>query len=115
MSTLTRSIALAAMLVVPAISFAQSNNSVTRAQVRADLVNLEAAGYNPANAGGPNYPSDLQAAEMKVAMQAGQANPASSVGGMPGNGTSAGGAPTQKPMNSSCNGPASFCNVYFGS
>ena len=115
MSKFIRSIAVVAMLAVPAISFAQSNSGVTRAQVRAELVSIEAAGYNPGTGEDANYPADLQAAEAKVAMQTSPSNVVASIGGMSTNGTSAAGGATQKPMASHCVGPVSFCDIYFGS
>ena len=42
--SLIPAVALASALVAPAVSFAQSNGPVTRAQVRAELVQLEKAG-----------------------------------------------------------------------
>jgi hypothetical protein len=63
-------VAISAILAAPAISFAQqSDQPVTRAQVRAELVELEKAGYNPARGEDPTYPADIQAAEAKVAAQ----------------------------------------------
>ena len=57
-------IALAASaLAAPALSFAQSNAPVTRAEVRADLVRVEQAGYNPSRGDDADYPADIQAAE----------------------------------------------------
>ena len=57
---------LAAVLIVPAVSFAQtSNGPVTRAQVRAELVQLENAGYRPATKQ-IHYPDEIQAAEARV-------------------------------------------------
>ncbi|WP_322013875.1 DUF4148 domain-containing protein [Paraburkholderia sp. J12] len=98
-------------LSAPVLSFAQSNAPVTRAEVRAKLIQLEKAGYNP-NTDGSNYPEDIQAAEAKVAAE--QAN--SAVGGSTMSGTSAAGAPTATHhiIKPGCVGPASFCNVYFG-
>jgi hypothetical protein len=56
----------ATVLAAPALSFAQSTNGpVTRAEVRADLVQLEMAGYQPGRYN-PNYPADIQAAEARV-------------------------------------------------
>ncbi len=40
-------------------------STVTRAQVRADLIQLERAGYQPASKG-LHYPADIQAAEAKI-------------------------------------------------
>ncbi|SAK81618.1 membrane protein [Caballeronia calidae] len=79
------SIIVAAALAIPAVSsFAQSNQPLTRADVKAQLVQLERAGYNP-NTNNTTYPADIQAAEAKVAAQNGQ-----SYGGVT-NGTSASG------------------------
>ena len=115
MSKIIRAIAVAAILSVPAISFAQSNTNVTRGQVRAELVQLEAAGYNPARVDNANYPADIQAAESKIAMQPSQAKVTASVGGMPTDGSFAAGAVVHKTISLACVGPASFCSPYFGS
>ncbi|CAN7642636.1 MULTISPECIES: DUF4148 domain-containing protein [unclassified Caballeronia] len=57
---------LSAVLIVPAVSFAQATNGpVTRAQVRAELVQLERAGYQPASKQ-IHYPDEIQAAEQRV-------------------------------------------------
>ncbi|HEV7833929.1 MAG TPA: DUF4148 domain-containing protein [Caballeronia sp.] len=57
---------LAAVLIVPAISFAQTTNApITRAEVRAELVQLEQAGYQPA-ARQNHYPDEIQAAEARL-------------------------------------------------
>ena len=47
MKTLISAVVVAAALVAPVASFAQSNQPLTRAEVRAQLVQLEKAGYNP--------------------------------------------------------------------
>jgi len=64
----------AAVIAIPSFAFAQadaSNNSpVTRAQVKADLVRVEQAGYNPAGSD-INYPADIQAAEARVSANRG--------------------------------------------
>jgi hypothetical protein len=60
--SLIQAIVVAAALVAPVASFAQSNAPVTRAQVRAQIVQLEKAGYDPS--GVPtDYPVGLMAAE----------------------------------------------------
>jgi hypothetical protein len=69
MNSLIKAVALAVVLAAPVASFAQSNQPVTRAQVRAELIQLEKAGYNPATANDYDYPSNLQAAEARVAAQ----------------------------------------------
>jgi hypothetical protein len=56
--------------------FAQSNQPVTRAQVRAKIVQLEKAGYDPSSA--PiDYPAGLEAAEARVAAKTGAIHVAS--------------------------------------
>jgi hypothetical protein len=72
MKSLIQAVALATVLAVPAVSFAQSKEPVTRASVRADLVELEKAGYTPSN-DHTQYPRNIQAAEAKVAAQNGAA------------------------------------------
>ncbi|WP_144156732.1 DUF4148 domain-containing protein [Paraburkholderia sp. BCC1885] len=69
MKSLIKAVALAAVIAAPIVSFAQSNQPVTRAQVRNELIQLEKAGYNPSNSNDTQYPADLQAAEAKVAAQ----------------------------------------------
>jgi hypothetical protein len=74
--SLIPAVALASALATPAVSFAQSNGPVTRAQVRAELVQLERAGWRPAMDMGnsPHYPDGILAAEAKVAAQNGAAS-----------------------------------------
>jgi hypothetical protein len=69
MKSLIQAVAVAVALVVPVASFAQSNSPVTRAQVRAELVQLEKAGYHVGDGDHTNYPQEIQAAEAKVAAQ----------------------------------------------
>jgi opacity protein-like surface antigen len=66
MKSLIKAVAIAAVLAVPAVSFAQSNQPVTRAQVRAELVQLEKAGYNPSASSDAHYPEAIQRAEARV-------------------------------------------------
>ncbi|SAL68396.1 membrane protein [Caballeronia choica] len=68
MKSLIQAVVVAAVLAAPVASFAQSNAPVTRAQVRAELVQLEKAGYNP-NANDTEYPGNLQAAQARVLAQ----------------------------------------------
>src|ERR1700687_5137790 len=82
LKSLIPALALASALAAPAVSFAQqSNGPVTRAQVRAELVQLEQAGCATAMVMGttPDYPAGIQAAEARVAAQNGGA---SSYGGV---------------------------------
>ncbi|GAB7521618.1 DUF4148 domain-containing protein [Paraburkholderia sp. 2C] len=126
MKTIATLLVTAVALTAPVLSFAQStDHGLTRAQVRAELVQLEQAGYNPQTAADANYPQDIQLAEAKVAAQNGATNTASTadtaqtndaVGGAPSYGSSDSGKPMKhsRAMNA-CVGPVSFCNIYFGS
>jgi len=69
MKTLIRAVALAVVLAAPVASFAQSEQPLTRAEVKAQLKQIEQAGYNPATAVDANYPADIQAAEARIAAQ----------------------------------------------
>jgi hypothetical protein len=85
---------LALALAAPAISFAQASNApVTRAEVRADLIQLENAGWRP-SAEDVYYPADIQAAEARVH--------SSGYGGVGENGTST----SQTPANGTAVAPA---------
>ncbi len=86
---LLKSLAVAAVVALPVLSFAQSNAPVTRAEVRQQLIDLQKAGYNPA-ADTTQYPQNIQAAEARIS--AGKAAAATSVGGSAA-GSSAAGAP----------------------
>ena len=93
MKTLISAVVVAAALVAPLASFAQSNQPLTRAEVRAQLVQLEKAGYNPSATDDTTYPVQLQAAEARVAAQNGTAQAATSdIGGVT-NGASQSGRP----------------------
>jgi Domain of unknown function (DUF4148) len=67
MKSFTRMVLIAALIAAPVASFAQSSQSVSRAQVHAELAQLEKAGYDPRD--GVHYPENIQAAEAKVAAQ----------------------------------------------
>ncbi|MGF6774768.1 hypothetical protein P3T18_007289 [Paraburkholderia sp. GAS199] len=69
MKSLIQAVALAVILAAPVASFAQSEQPLTRAEVKAQLSQIEAAGYNPARAVDSTYPADIQAAEARVAAQ----------------------------------------------
>ncbi|MFJ1208139.1 DUF4148 domain-containing protein [Burkholderia pyrrocinia] len=56
-------------MIVGQSAFAQSVAPLTRAQVRDELMRLEAAGYDPAKGDDGEYPADIQAAEAKLAEQ----------------------------------------------
>ena len=88
MNSLIKAVAIAVALSAPVVSFAQSNQPLTRAEVRAQLVQLEKAGYRP---GGDQatYPVQIEAAEARVAAENGST---SGVGGAV-SGSSESGAP----------------------
>lgn len=69
MKSLVQAVVVAAALVAPVLSFAQSGSTITRAQVRAELVQLQQAGYNSARGEDPHYPEAIQAATARVAEQ----------------------------------------------
>ena len=81
MKALSKAVLIACALGAPTFAFAQAANApMTRAEVQADLVRVEQAGYRPA-AKDPYYPADIQAAEAKIAAQR-QTPEAASVGGV---------------------------------
>ncbi|WP_025603005.1 DUF4148 domain-containing protein [Burkholderia sp. WSM2230] len=85
---LVQSLVVAALVAIPALSFAQSSHALTRAEVRAELVQLEKAGYSPAS-DNTQYPNNIQAAQMRIDAQNGSA--AAAYGGVE-NGASAAGS-----------------------
>ena len=89
MKSLIQSIVIAAAFTAPVAVFAQSNAPVTRAQVKAELVQFEQAGGHRSIGDDPFYPNDMQAAQARVDAQSGTA-----FGGAR-EGTSASGAPAQ--------------------
>ncbi|RDJ97511.1 DUF4148 domain-containing protein [Paraburkholderia lacunae] len=113
-------------VVSSTVTFAQSASApLTRAQVRADLIRLEQAGYNPSIVNDVTYPADIQAAEAKVAAQDAEqqaAMPQQQKGdsgmGAEIKGTSDAGhkkQDTRLSNPSTCVGPVSYCDLYFGS
>ncbi|SAL60723.1 membrane protein [Caballeronia peredens] len=109
MKSFVKALAVAVVVVAPALSFAQTDSSLSRAQVKQDLRQVEAAGYDPSRSDQTSYPSDIQAAESRVSRQNGAA-PAdmNSYGGTTG-GASASGMRAMRPMNNDGTKP-----VYFG-
>ncbi|XUW93186.1 DUF4148 domain-containing protein (plasmid) [Burkholderia sp. M6-3] len=105
------------VLSTPLVSFAQTTAPITRAEVRAQLIRLEQAGYSPSSGDEANYPADIQVAEAKIDWQGNQQMVNSGAGGTTMKGASAAGSRNRlpKPAPSACVGPASFCTPYFGS
>jgi hypothetical protein len=94
--------ALAAALAAPAFAQASDNAPVTRAEVKAQLVQLERAGYNPAS-DQTTYPASIQAAQARVDADA------SSFGGSS-NGASASGSASRSSGSSRIVRPAADAN-----
>jgi hypothetical protein len=69
MKSIAQAVVIAAALAAPLAAHAQNNEPLTRAQVRADLISVEQAGYWPSRAAELNYPDTIQAAERKIAAQ----------------------------------------------
>ncbi|WP_233866789.1 DUF4148 domain-containing protein [Paraburkholderia adhaesiva] len=107
MKKLIPAVVVAAALAIPAISFAQSSQQgLTRAQVRAELVELEQAGYKPGG-GDENYPQNLQAAQARVNAQKLAAGETSGYGAPAAGTAQAGGAVQPQHL-------APHQSVYFG-
>ncbi|WP_277185338.1 DUF4148 domain-containing protein [Caballeronia sp. BR00000012568055] len=62
---------VAAALAVPAVSSFAQSQPLTRSEVKAQLVQVERAGYNP-GMDHTTYPAEIQAADAKIAAQNGQ-------------------------------------------
>ncbi|MBK5122201.1 DUF4148 domain-containing protein [Burkholderia sp. R-69980] len=69
MKSLIQAVVVAATLAAPVAVFAQSNQPLTRAQVREQLVQVERAGYNSSTSNPAEYPANIQAAEARVDSQ----------------------------------------------
>ncbi|OYD73737.1 UNVERIFIED_ORG: uncharacterized protein DUF4148 [Burkholderia sp. CF145] len=68
MQSLIKIAAVTAFSLGPVLAFAQSNEPLTRAEVRAQVLQVEHAGYDPF-ANDFRYPENLQRAEAKIAQQ----------------------------------------------
>ena len=86
MNSVAKAVLFAAAIAAPVASFAQSGQPVTRAQVRAELIQVEKAGYEPQD--WTHYPENLQTAEAKVAAQNAEAQGSHSAFGGATDGTS---------------------------
>ena len=76
MKTQIKTAVVAMFVALPIAAFAQSNAPVTRADVQAQLMQLESAGYHPMG-GKAHYPTDLEAAQARI-----DAQPAGGYGGV---------------------------------
>jgi hypothetical protein len=104
MKTLAYAIAAISLLAAPIASSAQSSNeSLTRAQVRAELIQVEQAGYNPAASNDSTYPADIEAAEARVGAQQQTAQAGANSYGPTTNGSAQSGAQGMQPANGPAN------------
>jgi len=78
---LVRSLAIAALVAVPVLSFAQSSQPVTRAEVKAELVQLQKAGYRESS-DYTQYPAHLQTTLARISAESGATASASAFGGV---------------------------------
>jgi uncharacterized protein DUF4148 len=92
MKSLVHIVVAACALTATSLAFAQTSiDPITRAEVRADLVQVEQAGYQPAT-NQREFPQNIQAADAKLAAQ--QNSTAAAVGGVAMPGSSAAGVHT---------------------
>jgi hypothetical protein len=83
MKSLIKAVVIVASLAASAAVFAQSNSGLTRAQVRAELVQLEQVGYHVGDGDEAHYPDAIQAAEARVAARSGGSVAGASQSGRP--------------------------------
>ncbi|MGG1947865.1 DUF4148 domain-containing protein [Trinickia sp. NRRL B-1857] len=69
MKSLIQSVVIAAALTAPVAVFAQSNAPVTRAQVKAELVQFEQVAGKSAFGHDPYYPNGTQNAQVRTVAQ----------------------------------------------
>jgi hypothetical protein len=105
MKGLINAILAAIVFAVPVVSFAQSDSPVTRAEVRAELNQLQLAGYKPASGDEPNYPANIQAAEARVSAS----GSATGYGGATSGTSASGGGAAVRPA-----GTSDLNRIYFG-
>ncbi|WP_116135140.1 DUF4148 domain-containing protein [Trinickia diaoshuihuensis] len=91
MKSLVQSVIIAAAFAAPVAAFAQSNAPLTRAQVKAELIQFEKAGGRVNFSNDPYYPADAQVAQARVNAQNGNNQ---EIGGVQA-GSSASGAPAK--------------------
>ncbi|WP_244817986.1 DUF4148 domain-containing protein [Caballeronia sp. Lep1P3] len=71
MKSLICAAVVATALTIPALSFAQGSQ-ITRAQVRAELAELQSVGYHVGDGDQAHYPAAIQQAEAKLAARRGE-------------------------------------------
>jgi hypothetical protein len=104
MKSVALALAAASALSMSFAAFAQTDATPTRAQVRAEMQQLEQAGYDPARADDATYPSDIQAAEARISTPAGTA-----YGGVPADASTSGSRVVVRPASAE-----EMKQLYFG-
>ncbi|WP_244816486.1 DUF4148 domain-containing protein [Caballeronia sp. Lep1P3] len=66
MKSVVIAVAAASALSLSFAAFSQTESTLTRAQVRAELQQFEHAGYDPAKSDDATYPGDIQAAAART-------------------------------------------------
>jgi hypothetical protein len=67
MKSLTCIAIAAACSAPPAVVLAQPGSSITREQVRSEIIDLQKVGYSPGTASDNDFPGNIQAAEARLA------------------------------------------------
>ncbi|ALK32760.1 DUF4148 domain-containing protein [Burkholderia plantarii] len=81
-SLFTPLLAASAVAMLSGVAYADVTHLTSRGDVRAELVRVEQAGYQPAR-NSNNYPNDIQAAEAKLNARPGAARDTSGYGYVP--------------------------------
>ncbi|SAL87706.1 membrane protein [Caballeronia arvi] len=105
MKSFATAIAAVSAFALPVAALSQSDTTLTRAQVRAELQQLEQAGYDPAKGEDPNYPTNIQTAEVRVSSQ----NGATAYGGTTPGSTASGSRSVSRPASTD-----EMKQLYFG-
>jgi hypothetical protein len=66
MKSLVMKLIVSMAAVAPVLAIAQTNEPVTRTQVKQDMVDLERVGFFPSRIGNSDYPDNIQAAEKRA-------------------------------------------------
>jgi hypothetical protein len=105
MKPILMALAAASALALPIAALAQTDAALTRAQVRAELEQLEQAGYYPGRGEDPGYPAAIQAAEARVSSR----NDATGYGGAMSGASATGARAVMRPASAQEMKP-----IYFG-
>jgi hypothetical protein len=117
MKTIRQMAAVAALVATPLVAFAQSDmqssDSLSRAQVKQDQLQVERAGYNNSVGDQTSYPREAQAAEARIGTEQVREAERGGYGGvMPG--SSASGSPDMPMQPAHTGGATGTKPVYFG-